>query len=94
MADILPQLLAMSTAPKEPAVFAAWLKLDDAVRFLEGNVQDEDFVVYAGSPHCFMHAVLVPSALVAKPDINDLMSWSFNAVRHGACLGSAPRRGH
>ena len=50
MADVLTRLSAMSTAPTEPEAFAAWLDLEDALRFLVMNVKEEEFVVYAGTP--------------------------------------------
>jgi hypothetical protein len=79
MADPIKRLIHISAAPSEKDAFNAWLKMDDAVEFLKHNAQEEEFVVYASLPSTYMHAVLVPTAAVNPPNVEDLMKWSCNA---------------
>lgn len=65
--------------PSTKEAFDAWLELKDAVAFLKDNALQNEFVLYAGMTHTFIHAVLVSASSVTPPDIEDLMSWSFNA---------------
>ena len=79
MANATERLLDISAAPSEDEAFNTWLKLDDAVAFLKDNAEQEDFFVYASLPCMYMHAVLVPTAFVNPPDVEDLMKWNCNA---------------
>jgi hypothetical protein len=78
MAYLLEALHQISIAPLEKEAFNAWLEAKDAVAFLTDNAQQDEFVVYAGVEHTFIHAILVPASLMNPPDIDDLLSWSFN----------------
>jgi len=78
MADAIRRLIQISRAPSEKKVFDAWLKLHDAVSFLKDNAREDEFVVYASAQSAFMHAILVPSASVTPPDIEDLKTWNLN----------------
>src|SRR5947208_12911846 len=80
MTEVLAQLREMSTTPSEAKAFAAWLELSDATGFLKDNALQDEFVVYAGLTHVFIHAVLVPAARVTPPNVDDLLSWSFGAT--------------
>jgi hypothetical protein len=51
----------------------------DGIDFLKGNIQDDEFVLYATPGGTFIHSILVPAANVNPPDVEDLMAWSFNA---------------
>lgn len=79
MTDIRTRIITISTAPSQKQDFDVWLQLKDAVAFLKDNITDNEFVMYVGTTHTFMHAILVPASLVAPPDIQDLMSWNCNA---------------
>lgn len=79
MAKTLEQLLAISHPPLKEGDFNTWLELADAFAFLKSNLTDEDFIVYAGMSHTFIHAIPVPASLLDPPDIEDLMSWDCNA---------------
>jgi hypothetical protein len=74
--EILTRLRTISSAPLDDAAFSAWLELKDVVPFLKHNARGDEFILYAGVPYSFMHAVLVPASLVDPPDVDDLMSWN------------------
>lgn len=79
MADPISRLLSISVAPVGEDAFQGWLEGRDAIEFLKQNADHDDLVVYA-TPGCtFIHAVLVPSSNVEPPDVEDLLSWNFNA---------------
>ena len=73
--------MRVSESPQDDAEFNAWLTALDAVEFLKANAADDEFVFYATSRQTFIHTVLVPTANVTPPDMDDLVSWSFNAYR-------------
>lgn len=75
---VLDQLRKMSEAPAE-ASFATWLELGDAVAFLKDLPAKNEFVLYAGMQHAFLHTVLVPAKLVDPPNVEDLIDWNCNA---------------
>src|SRR5437879_2342024 len=77
MPDAISRLTESSRAPSDSA-FEPWLKMDDAVTFLKENARENEFVVYASTESAFIHAVLVPSASVNPPNIEDLMGWNHN----------------
>lgn len=77
--DVTKVLARISTAPGEEAAFDRWLQMEDAVRFLKENAQQDDFVVYAGIRSTFIHAIVIPESSIDPPNIDDLMSWNFNA---------------
>jgi len=79
MTDIITQLRLLSTAPEDEKVFNAWLEHQDAFRFLKENAKQDELVVYASLQHVFIHAVGVPMSRVDPPDVDDLLSWNFNA---------------
>ena len=76
--DPVSRVIRISRAPSEKEAFESWLRMDDAIAFLNENAIENEFVVYAATGHTFTHAVLVPSALVTPPDIEDLTRWSCN----------------
>ena len=79
MSDVLKRLRLLSAAPPcEGGAYDAWLKQADAMEFLDENAKDGEIVIYASLRHTFIHGVLVPSAAVTPPDIDDLMNWNFN----------------
>lgn len=79
MTDIIAQLRLLSTAPEDEKAFNTWLEHQDAVRFLKENAKQDELVVYASLQHVFIHAVGVPASRVDPPDVDDLLSWNFNA---------------
>lgn len=79
MTDIIAQLRLLSTAPEDEKAFNAWLEHHDAFRFLKENGKQDELVVYASLQHVFIHAVGVPALRVDTPDVDDLLSWNFNA---------------
>ncbi len=79
MKNVEERLRELSTAPTQKDAFDAWLAQEDALGFLYDNAEEQEFVVYAGLMHTFMHAVFVPEALVDPPDVEDLMEWNCNA---------------
>ncbi|MBZ5653899.1 MAG: hypothetical protein LAO56_01335 [Acidobacteriia bacterium] len=79
MTDVVSTLEHIARPPSEKASFDAWLEMADALAFLKGNVQDDEFVVYATMQHTYIHAVLVPVSAVDPPNIEDLLSWNCGA---------------
>ncbi len=75
MPDPVRRLTEISKTPVEKEAFELWLRMEDAVAFLKENALAGEFVMYASTGCAFMHAVLVPSASVNPPDIEDLMHW-------------------
>lgn len=82
MPKISDALIRMAVAPSDDNAFSLWLEQNDTRAFLKSHVWQEELVIYAGFANTFMHAVLVPAALVNPPDVDDLMSWNFNT--HGS----------
>ncbi|HXN50826.1 MAG TPA: hypothetical protein VN943_02740 [Candidatus Acidoferrum sp.] len=76
--DPVSRLIHISKTPSDKAEFESWLKMDDAVAFLKDNTHQNEFVVYASTECMFMHAVLVPSASLNPPNVEDLMRWGHN----------------
>lgn len=92
MTDVVNMLEQISQPPSEKARFNAWLELADALAFLKGNVQDDEFVVYAIMQHTYLHAVLVPSSAVDPPNVEDLLSWNCSAYSGwGVVFASSPQ---
>lgn len=72
-------LVRLSTPPTSDEEFRSWLALTDAFNFLSENLRQDDFVVYAGLAHTFIHAIAVPTRLLHPPDVEDLIGWNCNA---------------
>jgi hypothetical protein len=72
-------LVHISTPPASDEEFGSWLELANALNFLSENLRENDFVVYAGLAHTFIHAIPVPATLLHPPDVEDLMAWNCNA---------------
>ena len=70
-------------APPDGDDFSDWVNLKDAPDFLHADLELEDFVLYSGVGDVFMHAVLVPTTAVEKPDFEDLMEWNCNPYHSG-----------
>lgn len=85
MMGIVQELLALSTPPDDEGSLDAWLEAEDVVRFLKENAKQDELVVYAGLQYVYIHAVAVPTSRVNPPDVDDLLSWNFNA--HGGVAG-------
>ena len=79
MSDISADLIKASPTPADDVAYRVWLEQKDVLSIFNANLNRDDFVVYASFPNVFMHAVLVPTALVNPPNIEDLLSWNFNA---------------
>src|ERR1022692_4114106 len=92
MPDAITRLREISVPPSEKSAFDAWLGMNDALAFLTANAQEDELVVYAGVGHTFMHAIVVPDALLDPPDNEDLMSWNCNASSSWgfSCTTSTP----
>ena len=91
MTDIAKLLDELSTEPADEEAFNRWLSLRDAIAFLGNNVSQEEFVVYSNTPHCYLHAVAVPKAVVNPPNADDLLMWNCNAYSGwGVQIGFAP----
>lgn len=92
MTDVVSALVQISQPPSDKVSFNAWLEMADAVAFLKGNVQDDEFVVYAIMQHTYMHAVLVPVSAVNPPNVEDLLSWNCGAYSGwGVVFASLPQ---
>jgi hypothetical protein len=76
--NTINQLRKISAAPTDKASFDHWLRQEDALAFLVENLREQEFVVYAGLGHTFVHSVTVPATLVDPPDFNDLLAWNFH----------------
>jgi hypothetical protein len=83
-----------ATMPPEGDEFVKWIALDDVPKFLRADLTMEDFALYSSVGDVFMHAVLVPAALVSEPDYKDLMEWNFNPHHSGwgLCYAFNPPR--
>lgn len=77
--QLVETIKRISTGPDNDAAFNDWLTAEDAVAFLKENANEDEFVWYATPGHAFINTIIVPSANVDPPDIEDLMSWSFNS---------------
>ena len=80
MSGVLNRLCELAIAPSQKEAFDSWLKAEDAIAFLTDNAQQDEFVVYASIEHTFIHMIFVPASLTNPPDIDDLLSWDFNAT--------------
>jgi hypothetical protein len=89
MINVIAVLKQMSVPPLDGVSFQSWLDQDDAVAFLQRNTVDDEFVLYANMPSIYMHAVLVPSISVERPNVEDLMSWHFDAYSSWGVMSSA-----
>jgi hypothetical protein len=78
MANPVDALKQMSIPPIDEALFNSWLELEDAIAFLKGSTSDNQFILYAGLPNVYIHAMLVPSKCVTPPDTDDLILWNSN----------------
>jgi hypothetical protein len=78
MSTIIERLRQLAKVPEDDEAFNAWLKSQDALEFLRANAKDDDFVLYATPQFTFVHAILVPASRIEPPDVEDLLSWSFN----------------
>jgi hypothetical protein len=93
MTNEINELRQMSVPPSDSASFDGWLKMQDAVKFLKENAQDEQFMLYANMPNIYMHAVLVPSAFVEPPNVDDLMLWHCDAYSCWSVFTAPPSVG-
>jgi hypothetical protein len=80
MTNLTDELRRLSTPPENQEDFNAWLEFSDAFKFLRANLNEAEFVVYAGLAHTFIHAIAVPASLLAPPNVEDLMAWNCNAT--------------
>ncbi len=78
MVNAIGRLNEILTVPSEDQAFDEWLKPDSAAAFLKENARQTELVVYASAQFAFIHSILVPTALLSPPDIDDLMCWSCN----------------
>jgi hypothetical protein len=77
--DIVQKFRDLSAVPESNEAFNKWLHLKDAFSFMKENATGDEVVLY-GIGHCvFIHAVLAKTSAVTPPDVEDLLSWSFNA---------------
>lgn len=79
MADLITRIRDLGKVPEGREAFETWLQMGDALAFLKENTDEEDFVIYASGVHTFIHAIVVPNERLNPPDVDDLMSWNFNA---------------
>lgn len=79
MADLVTTICEFGRAPADKDAFDTWLGMRDAISFLKENPKHQEFVLYASNVHTFLHAVVVPNALLNPPDVEDLMAWGCNA---------------
>jgi hypothetical protein len=73
MTDIITQLRLLSTAPEDEKAFNAWLEHQDAFRFLKENAKQDDCSMCSFTRWAFRMSRVDP------PDVDDLLSWNFNA---------------
>ena len=79
MKDFAKKLRSVSTPPpKEGGRFDAWLEQKDAFAFLQENLSDNEFILYASHLHTFLYAVAVPVKSLEPLDVEDVMRWSTN----------------
>jgi hypothetical protein len=79
MDNVVNRLRALSVAPpREGDDFDVWLEQKDVFAFLNDNLSDQEFVLYASLPFTFIYAIAVPTVSLEPLDINDLMAWGAN----------------
>jgi hypothetical protein len=79
MDKVVNRLRAISIAPpREGGAFDIWLEHKDMFAFLNENLSDQEFVLYASLPFTFIYAVAVPMSSLEPLGIDDLMAWGAN----------------
>lgn len=78
---LLDAVRRIDAAPDEEAAFQAWLPAEAHLDFLQINAADDELIIYASSDASFVHSLVVPDALLAPPDQEDLLRWSTNPFR-------------
>ncbi len=78
---LLEAVRQIDAAPDEESAFQAWLSGETHLELLQCNAADEELIVYVSSDASFVHSLVVPNALLAPPDKDDLLRWSTNPFR-------------
>jgi hypothetical protein len=79
MDKVVKRLQASSIAPpRDGGAFDTWLEHKDVFAFLNENLSDQEFVLYASLPFTFIYAVTVPMSSLEPLGIDDLMAWGAN----------------
>ena len=55
-----------------------WLNLDNAINFLEADINDSHIILYASSKYLFLHSILIPNIEFLDDEIKDMAEWSGN----------------
>jgi hypothetical protein len=86
------ELIKMAVAPTEQKAYAKWLEADDALHFLESELDQDDLVIYANFQNTFINTVLVPNTALAK-NSDKLNNWDFSAYQGwGVLVSFSPKR--
>src|SRR5438067_1946212 len=78
MSDPTAKLKKIAAMPIDAEAFSEWLSFRDAFAFLERNAVDDEIVVFASLPHCYIHSVLVPQSDIESADTDALVNWDLN----------------
>lgn len=66
------------TRPSSKEEINEWLNLDNAINFLEADINDSHIILYASSKYLFLHSILIPNIEFLCSDIKDMVEWSGN----------------
>ncbi len=79
MNDVVKQLRAIAIVPpQDSGGFDVWLEQKDVLAFLNDNISEREFVLYASLPFTFIYGIAVPTASLEPLDVDDLMAWGTN----------------
>ncbi len=70
--------LSLLAEPASKEDFDAWVQQKDILPFLEGEMEDENIIIYAALPHAFIHAVFIRHVELNKSVVDDLLEWDDN----------------
>lgn len=70
--------LSLLAEPTSKEDFDTWVQQKDILPFLEGEIEEENIVIYAALPHAFIHAIFIPNVELNKSVVDDLQEWNEN----------------
>lgn len=89
--NALSTVIELSREPQDEQAYDAWIRQEEVVPFLDKDGADEDMIIYAGLPHVFIHAILIPRFDVTSEAVASLLNWNFNASSGWNVVGSGQR---
>jgi len=70
---IVEEMKALDEPPSDHAAFATWLSAGAHLDFLRQNAHSDELVIYGSSECNFIHAAVVPNALLGTLNQDDLL---------------------